>query len=270
MIWKMLQNAGRDRRDENPLWPPVRQRTGCKAKSRCLRRRPSGMSQMVPSSQRFPAMRGRSLQVDRPDVVLAGHGRRRQGRGGTTAVQVENLLLLIDREAADEIGGPFLCIRGRPSTGRSMWRSWRPSRGWRLRAAPSSMRQARTGYASRARRATTGERCILAGMPAPGAALSAEGRPMDPDRAVLVDDGGDLPPVSRDGSHQPDPAIRIARSGPHEDALLRGGHGQLSWDLLAAFAGPVRGQNAVVIESDWWAVGDDIRYALDQANAARG
>lgn len=49
------------------------------------------------------------MQVDRPDVVLAA-----MVAGGKVArynaVQVENLLLLIDREAADEIGGPYFAF----------------------------------------------------------------------------------------------------------------------------------------------------------------
>lgn len=35
-------------------------------------------------------------------------------------------------------------------------------------------------------------------------------------------------------------------------------------------ARPGPGSDAAVLESDWWAVGDDIRYALDHANMPRG
>ena len=68
---------------------------------------------MAPSSQRFPAKHGPSLPVDRPGLVLAA-----MVAGGKearyNALQVENLLLLIDRETADEVGRPYFAFAASP------------------------------------------------------------------------------------------------------------------------------------------------------------
>lgn len=115
------------------------------------------------------------------------------------ALQVENLLLLIDRETADEVGGPWFAFAPSPC---GPYDAAVLETVESLAAAGSAViDEAGPYWVCFASEAGYDRGSVHSGGAAdPSAAVSAEGRPMDPDRAVLVDDGGDIPPLPGDGS----------------------------------------------------------------------
>ena len=228
-----------------------------------------GVSLMVPGSQRFPTNRRRSLPVDRINLVLAA-----LVAGGKearyNAVQVENLLLLIDREAADEIGGPYFAFA---PTKYGPYDVAVLETVERLAAAGSAVINeagpywacfaSETGYDRGVR--------ILAGMPAPVRRYLRKAA-----RWILTEPFWSM----MAGIYRRYPEMAV-KSGIPQSALRDAGRTR-KHPFLAGMASLVgifsrraqarsgSGTDPAVIESDWWAVGDDIRYALDHANAARG
>lgn len=226
------------------------------------------MSQMVPSSQRFPAMRGRSLQVDRPDVVLAA-----MVAGGKVerynAVQVENLLLLIDREAADEIGGPFFAF-GPTEYGPFDVAVLETVE--RLAAMGSAVIDEAVPYWACFASEVGYDRGvpILAGMPAAVRRYlrkAARWILPEPFWSMMAGIYRRYPEMAVNSRIPPSALRDPGRTRMHPFLA-----GMVS--LVGIFSRRVQarsgsGSDAAVIESDWWAVGDDIRYAFDHANAAR-
>ena len=208
------------------------------------------------------------MQVDRPDVVLAA-----MVAGGKVArynaVQVENLLLLIDREAADEIGGPYFAF-GPTEYGPFDVAVLETVE--RLAAMGSAVIDEAVPYWACFASEVGYDRGvpILAGMPAAVRRYLRKAA-----RWILPEPFWSM--MAGIYRRYPEMAVnsRIPPSALRDPGRTRM-HPFLAGvaSLVGIFSRRVQarsgsGSDAAVIESDWWAVGDDIRYAFDHANAAR-
>lgn len=210
--------------------------------------------------------------MERCDIVLAAMASA-GSRARFDPVKIQNVLFLIDREVPEAIGGPLFDFRPHDygpldpglfddldrlaERGSVVIDDAGPYLVYRV-----SEEGARAGRAALRRMPKRAARFVGR---AAGWALSQSFWGL----VAAIHRG--YPETALDG-----PALRAAIPG-HARSHVRAAHPFLAGmaSVVGAFFGRrglPRGprDDATVLESDWWAVGDDIRHALEHANSAGG
>lgn len=180
-------------------------------------------------------------------------------------VQIENLLLLADREAADGTGGPHFAFQPGPhgpsdpavlETVKAL-----AAEGWAVidDAGPHWVCFAsREGFASGAKTLARMKRAARRYL-----ARAARWILTQPHGAIMAGILGRYPDLAVN-NRIPRAALQDPGSGRMHH-LLRG---------IASLAGILAGQDPrsdlEAMESDWWAFGNDIRWAIEHASVADG